>query len=112
MIGARPWKVLSGAISISVRATPKGGRDAIDGIALLADGHSVLKLRVRAAPDDGEAIHAIARLLARTTGVPPRDVTLLHGAAARHKPFRIVGDPARLAAALERAIAEQQEGRK
>lgn len=109
MSPARPWKVLAGAVSISVRATPKGGRDAIDGVASLSDGQCVLKVRVRAAPEDGEANRALTRLIARAAGVPPRDVALLHGAAARHKTFRIEGDPARLAAALERAIQEHEK---
>lgn len=107
MTAARPWKVLSGAISVSVRATPKGGRDAIDGIAELSEGQCVLKVRVRAAPADGEANEAIARVLAKTVGVAPRAVTLLQGAAGRLKTFRIEGDPARLAAALESAIGDQ-----
>lgn len=104
---ARPWTVLADALSVSVRATPKGGRDAIDGVVELSDGQSVLKARVRAVPADGEANDALVRLLAKTVGVAPGAVTLLQGAAARNKTFRIEGDPARLAAALERALGEQ-----
>ena len=104
---ARPWTILAGALSVSVRATPKGGRDAIDGVAELSDGQPVLKVRVRAAPTDGEANDALVRLLAKTVGVAPRAVSLLQGAAARNKTFRIEGDPARLAAALERVLGEQ-----
>ena len=33
---------------LTVRLTPRGGRDAIDGIEMLADGRCVLKARVRA----------------------------------------------------------------
>lgn len=67
----------------------------------------MLKVRVRAAPTDGEANDAIVRVLAKAMGVPPRAVTLLQGAAGRLKAFRIEGDPARLSAALERALSEQ-----
>jgi uncharacterized protein len=97
----RPWKTLAGALSVSVRATPKGGRDACDGIVELGDGQCVLKMRVRAAPADGEANEALARLLAKSAGVPPSAVSLLQGAAGRLKTFRIEGDPVKLAAALE-----------
>ena len=45
-----------------VRLTPKGGRDAIDGIEELADGQCVLKARVRAAPSEGEANDALILL--------------------------------------------------
>jgi hypothetical protein len=103
----RPWKFVSGGLAVNVRATPKGGRDAIDGIMPTGEGHCALKVRVRAAPADGEANDALARLLARAVGVPPSAVALLQGAAGRLKTFRIVGDPAKLAAALEQAIAGQ-----
>jgi uncharacterized protein (TIGR00251 family) len=108
---ARPWKKLPGALSVRVRATPKGGRDAIDGIAEFGD-ECVLKVRVRAAPTDGEANHGLARVLAKSVGVPPSSVVLLQGAAGRLKTFRIEGDPAKLAAALERATLEQEARRK
>lgn len=107
MTAARPWRFLPGALSVSVRATPKGGRDTIDGIAELGDGQCALKVRVRAAPADGEANDALARVLAKAVGVAPRAVTLLQGAAGRQKTFRIEGDPARLAAALEGAIGDR-----
>ena len=109
---ARPWKSLAGALSVRVRATPKGGRDAIDGGAELGDGQCALKIRVRAAPTEGEANQGLARLLAKTAGVPASAVSLLQGAAGRLKTFRIEGDPAKLADALERAILEQEAKQK
>jgi len=87
---------------LHVRLTPKGGRDSVDGIEQLADGRSVLKARVRAAASDGEANEALVRLMAKTLDVPPRDVTLAAGAASRIKRLAIAGEPAKLAAALER----------
>ena len=48
-------------VVVTVRLTPKGGRDAIDGIETLADGRAVLKVRVRAAPSEGEANAALCR---------------------------------------------------
>ena len=35
-------------ISVALRVTPRGGRDDIDGIETLANGRSVVKVRVRA----------------------------------------------------------------
>jgi uncharacterized protein YggU (UPF0235/DUF167 family) len=87
---------------LHVRLTPKGGRDSLDGIEQLADSRSVLKARVRAAASEGEANDALVRLLAKALGVPPRDVTLASGATSRIKRLAIAGDPAKLAAALER----------
>lgn len=93
---------MPGGLSISIRLTPKGGRDAIDGIEQLSDGRGVLKVRVRALPSEGEANAALVQLLARSLGVPPRQVTLAAGATARIKRLTIAGDGAALAAALEK----------
>ena len=85
-----------------MRLTPKGGRDAIDGVETLSDGRAVLKARVRAAPSEGEANDALRRLIAKSVGVPPRDVALVAGAAARIKRLVISGDGPTLIAALEK----------
>ena len=57
----RPWTVVAGGLAVVVRLTPRGGRDAIDGIEQLADGQSVLKVRVRAAASEGGAKRALIR---------------------------------------------------
>ena len=101
----KPWSVVAGGVTLAVRLTPKGGRDAIDGIDQMADGRAVLKVRVAAAPSEGEANDALVRLLAKALSVPPRDVVLAAGATARVKRLSIAGDPARLIAALEKIAA-------
>ena len=101
-ISGRPWILAAGGVALAVRLTPKGGRDSIDGIEQLADGRSVLKARVRAAPSEGEANDALCRLFAKAVGVPPRDVALIAGATARIKRLAIAGDPPTLIAALEK----------
>jgi uncharacterized protein (TIGR00251 family) len=98
----RPWAVSADGLVVTVRLTPKGGRDAIDGIEHLADGRCVLKARVRAAPSDGDANNALQRLLAQTLHVAPREVALVGGATARIKRILIRGDGHAVAAALER----------
>lgn len=87
-------------ITVSVRLTPKGGRDAVDGVERLADGRAVLKARVRVAPSEGEANAALIALLAKTLKVAPRQVSLAAGATSRIKRVQIDGDPAALAAAM------------
>ena len=97
---------MAGGIAVAVRLTPKGGRDAIDGIEAMADGRAVLKARVAAPPSEGEANDALCRLIAKAAGVPPRDVTLVAGASARIKRLTIAGDGPALIAALERIAAK------
>jgi uncharacterized protein (TIGR00251 family) len=101
----RPWHVEAGGLALTVRLTPKGGRDAIDGVEQMADGRSVLKTRVRAAASEGEANAALIKVLAKTLGVAPRDVALVAGATARLKRLRIAGNGAALAATLEKICA-------
>jgi uncharacterized protein YggU (UPF0235/DUF167 family) len=95
-----PWRTGPGGIEIFVRATPRGGRDAVDGIEALADGRRVLKVRVRAVPEGGAANEAVRRVLAKALGLPASAVSLRAGAAARLKTFWIEGDAALLAARL------------
>jgi len=102
-MGACPWSAAPGGLVVDVRLTPKGGRDAFDGIARLANGRSVLKARVRAAPHEGAANAALTRLIATATGVSAGRVTIVAGAATKLKRVRIAGEPRALSAALERA---------
>jgi len=94
-------------VALAVRLTPKGGRDAIDGIEVLADGRPLLKARVRAAASEGEANAALTRLIARTLAVPARDVAIVAGTSSRIKRLVIAGDGPALIAALERASIAQ-----
>lgn len=101
----RPWQPTVGGIALTVRLTPKGGRDGIDGVEALSDGRPVLKARVRAAPSEGEANDALCRLIAKALGVPARDVALAAGATARIKRLTVAGGSDALIAALEKICA-------
>ena len=76
---AEPWRYSTGGISIALRVTPRGGRDGIEGIETLADGRSVVKVRVRAVADGGEANKAVTELLAKALRVPKASVKILSG---------------------------------
>jgi uncharacterized protein len=99
-----PWSAAPDGVTIEVRLTPRGGRDAIEGIERRADGRTVLKARVRAAAQEGEANTALCRLLADAVGVAARQVTLVAGATARQKRIHIAGDAASHIAALTRLV--------
>ncbi|MDE2375675.1 DUF167 domain-containing protein [Bradyrhizobium sp.] len=102
-----PWRYSTAGVSIAVRVTPRGGRDDVDGIEQLSDGRSVLKVRVRAIADGGEANRAVLELLAKSLGVPKSSVRLLSGATSRQKQIAVDGDPARLGEALRRLASGQ-----
>jgi uncharacterized protein YggU (UPF0235/DUF167 family) len=85
---------------VRVRVTPRGGRDAIEGIDIMSDGQRVLKVRVRAVPEDGAANEAVRRLLAKALRLPASAIRLEAGATARLKTFVMVGDAQDLTARL------------
>lgn len=78
---------MAGGIRLSVRLTPRGGRDRVEGVR---DG--VLLVRVAAPPVDGAANEALVRLLARELEVPSGSVRLVGGAASRHKVVEVIGE--------------------
>lgn len=97
---SRPWRETREGLLLDVRVTPRGGRDALDGVAMLADGRVVLKARVRAAPTEGEANAAVIRLLASELRLPRSQLSIASGATARLKTIALQGDSAVLAATL------------
>jgi uncharacterized protein len=105
MVDGRPWTAVPDGLSVSLRLTPKGGRDAIDGVETLADGRAVLKVRVAAPPSEGEANAALIRLIAKALDVAATRVTLAAGAGARVKRLTIKGDAAALVAKLEKLVS-------
>ncbi|MFZ1964722.1 MAG: DUF167 family protein [Roseiarcus sp.] len=96
-----PWRATPDGVVIACRLTPKGGRDAIDGVATLSDGTSVLLARVRSAPEDGKANEALCRLIAETLGVAASKARLVAGAKSRLKQVAATGEAGALMARLE-----------
>ena len=99
------WRPSSAGLTVFLRVTPRGGRDGIAGIETLSDGRAVLKVRVRAVADGGEANRAVTKLLAKTLRVPQASVQIASGATSRLKQIEISGDAQalgdKLAAACE-----------
>jgi len=104
-----PWRYSIQGVSVALRVTPRGGRDDIDGFETLADGRTVLKVRVRAIADGGQANRAVTELLAKALGVPKARVRLLSGATSRLKQIAVDGDPAKLGDALRKLTATKPD---
>lgn len=97
---SRPFTLHGDHLRLTVRLTPRGGRDRIDGSEPDADGDVYLKVRVSAAPEDGKANKALVELLAKFLKAPKSAISILSGEATRKKVLRINGDPEKLAEKL------------
>jgi uncharacterized protein len=103
------WRYSAQGISVALRVTPRGGRDEIDGLETLANGRTVVKMRVRAIAEGGEANRAVVELLARALGVPRARVRVLSGTTSRLKQIAVDGDPAKLGDALRELTAAKPD---
>jgi uncharacterized protein len=92
-------------VRVTVRVTPGANANRILGVALTAGGAKVVKVVVTAPPEAGRANEALLHLLARTWGVPRRDLAIIAGTASRRKIVRVAGDPQALAARLDGLVA-------
>jgi uncharacterized protein (TIGR00251 family) len=104
-----PWRYSTQGVSIALRVTPRGGRDEIDGLETLANGRTVVKMRVRAIAEGGAANRAVVELLATALGVPRAKVRVLSGTTSRLKQIAVDGDPAKLGDALRMLTATKPD---
>jgi uncharacterized protein len=100
------WRRSPGGIDLSVRLTPKGGADRIEGIGQTSDGRSHISARVRAAPEKGAANKALEKLVAGWLGVPASSVCVVAGGTSRLKTVRIDGEAEVLGAAVEELVGQ------
>jgi len=98
---ARPYEANADGLRIRVRLTPRGGRDALERIDTLADGHVVLKARVRAVPEKGLANAALEALVAKSLRLPKSAVSVVAGGTGRVKLVGVSGRSAELAEKLD-----------
>ena len=98
---ARPYEADADGLRIRVRLTPRGGRDALEGVDTLADGRAVLKARVRAAPEKGLANAALETLLAKSLRVPKSKISVVAGETGRVKVVEVCGSATDLAETME-----------
>ena len=90
---ARFWRQERDGLAVRVRLTPRGGRDALEGLEELADGEAVLKVRVRAAPEKGLANSALEKVIATAFGVSKSSASVVAGATSRTKTVKVLGEP-------------------
>jgi uncharacterized protein (TIGR00251 family) len=83
-------------VTVRLKVSPGASRE---GISRASDG--ALKLAVTAAPERGRANEAAVALLAKALGVSKSSITVVAGATARNKTFRVAGDARVLATKVE-----------
>jgi hypothetical protein len=94
------YRLSPSGLSLFVRITPNGGRNAIAGVEIRDDGTAVLRIRVSAVPDKGKANEAVVALLAKALGVPKSAVSVVSGETSRLKTLAVAGDGVAIAARL------------
>lgn len=105
MLGAAAQAV-EGGVRVAIRLTPKGRRDAIEGLAATAGGGAEIRASVTAVPEDGKANRALVKLLSKSWGVPKSAIAILAGATDRHKILSLAGDPERILPRIAASLAE------
>ena len=80
------FKEEGGALVFAVRVVPRASRTAVAG-----EHDGALRVRVAAPPVEGAANEELARFLAKTLGVPARDVEIVSGHASKSKRVRVRG---------------------
>lgn len=91
-----PWQTTDDGLLLTVRLTPKGGRDLLEGVVLDAEGRPAIKARVSAPPVDGAANIGLIKLLAKVLGVSKSSIQFVSGETARIKRLRVVGNSVEL----------------
>ena len=70
---------------LAIRVTPRSARPGIGSWRIGHDGREELEVRVAEAPADGAANDAVVKLLAKALGTSRSEVSIISGAASRHK---------------------------
>ena len=86
-----PSETIVKPLRLTIRLTPRGGRDAVEGWIRDADGAPCLKVRVAAPPVDGAANTALERLIAGSLRIAAGAVQIVSGHQGRVKRVEIVG---------------------
>ena len=100
-----PFREGSDCLLVDIRLQPGASRARVDGLAVLDDGVTVLKVRVTEPPEDGKANAALIKLLAKAWKRPKSALTLVAGHTDRRKTLAVAGDPVAVRHDLDRWLA-------
>jgi uncharacterized protein (TIGR00251 family) len=99
-VSGEPYAAIPGGVRLAVRLSPRGSRDAVEGVGTGVDGKAFLRIRLTAPPVDGAANAALIAFLAERLGLRKADIAIRSGQTARLKLLHLSGDSAALMAKL------------
>jgi uncharacterized protein (TIGR00251 family) len=102
---AEAAKFTEEGVLLRVRVTPKAQRDEVTGIVETEDG-SAVRVRVRAAPEDGKGNRAVIETIAEVLGVAKSTISIKAGAKTRNKLLFISGSARPVREKLAARLAE------
>ena len=73
-------------VIIQVHASPRASKTQVQGLH-----GDALKIRLQAPPVDGKANETLIEFLAKTLGIPQRQITLISGQTSRQKRLNLQG---------------------
>ena len=73
-------------VIIQVHASPRASKTQVQGLH-----GDALKIRLQAPPVDGKANETLIEVLAKTLGIPQRQITLISGQTSRQKRLNLQG---------------------
>lgn len=100
-----PWQTTDDGLLLTVRLTPRGGRDRFEGVVADSDGRPAIKVRVSAPPVDGAANVALIKLLTKSLGVSKSKIRFVSGETARIKRLHVMGDASDLIQTLRGVVS-------
>lgn len=97
-------QVCADGVRVAVKAKPNSSRARAVRIVDVGEGDFALEIAVAAPPEDGKANKSLQERLAALCGVRKAAVSLVSGAASRHKVFKVIGDHAYICNEITNAL--------
>jgi uncharacterized protein (TIGR00251 family) len=91
-MAASPFSATNDGVLIAVHVQPRASRPEVGAIAPAQGDTHVLRVRVTAAPAQGQANAAVCELLAKEWAMPKTRLSVARGATSRHKTIHVAGD--------------------
>ena len=98
-VPALPLAAVADGVIVTIRLTPRAGRDALAGLSRTAGPRgeeTALAAQVSAIPADNAANEALLRLLAKSWRLPASTFSVTSGARSRIKRVLVRGTPEKL----------------